>query len=57
MTNQVPVNGLQTGEQASSSRTQSVWRAMHEQLTKAITGTNTLPENWPPPPAAPSGSD
>lgn len=57
MTNQVPVNGLQTGEQASSSRIQSVWRAMHEHLTRAITGTNTLPENWPPPPAAPSGSD
>jgi choline-sulfatase len=57
MTNHIPVLGLQTGDPASSKWAQSTWRAMHEQLTTAMTDTNTLPENWPPPPAAPSDSN
>jgi len=53
--NHIPVLGLQTGQQASTSSAQRTWSAMHTLLTDLMTQTNTLPENWPaaPPPPPP----
>ena len=46
MTNQVPVNGLRTGEQASSAGHSRSGERCMSTSPEAITGTNTLPENW-----------